>query len=609
MDANFKTKIFNKLTSKMKLKQITKLRCAVIFAMLIKTIFFIALLEEKEAKTLTWNNISFKFSIVYLAFIVIIFSFSYLLSLKKQLSFYIVFDVLYTILLIFDLWYFRANKDFLGLKNIFFTNTFNPMGQSLFRPELIDVIFIIDLALLINWSRKIHQANKEEKSKFKFILALAISILTIGISYFFINVEGMARWDERLFTYGWSALMSVRTPGPIGYHGFEAYETIEKLIYESMHKETPQVKEWLADNKEEITDNEFKGMLSGKNIIFLQLESFENFIINRKVNGKEITPFLNKLAKEGLYFDNIYEQNNGGNSIDCDLMVSASVLPLGETITAINHGEAVYPFALPRLLKSKGYLTITTHGEEPGEFNWTELHKNGFGVDKLWDISQYNYDEGVGYGISDRSFLSQLADKLKDVKQPFYILAPTLSSHGPYDIAQKYRELNLPEEIDKSYLGGYFESVHYTDKQIQMFFEKLDSEGLLDNTVVVIYGDHSGVHKYYNKDIQKLSYDGDWWKEYDHKIPLFIYSKGIRPKVFHAYGGQIDIMPTTAYLVGIEDYRYRDYVMGRILVNTNRNATVLKNNTIEGLAADEKEKLHLLSGYDIGSKLIKNGYK
>jgi phosphoglycerol transferase MdoB-like AlkP superfamily enzyme len=184
-----------------------------------------------------------------------------------------------------------------------------------------------------------------------------------------------------------------------------------------------------------------------------------------------------------------------------------------------------------------------------------------------------------------------------------------MSSHGPYNIAPKYRELNLPKEIDESYLGGYFESVHYTDKQLEMFFNKLNEEGILDNTMVVLYGDHTGVHKYYNDDIQNLSYDGDWWKEYDHKIPLIIYSKGIEHKLIEAPGGQIDIMPTTAYLLGVQDSKYKDYVMGRVLVNTNRNATIIKNNVIKGQVKDDKERDHLLEGYNIGSKIINNGYK
>ena len=157
------------------------------------------------------------------------------------------------------------------------------------------------------------------------------------------------------------------------------------------------VDNWIEENKEDIEPNEYAGVFKGKNVLFLQIESLENFVINKKTNGKEITPFLNKLTREGLYFNNIYQQNNAGNSIDCDFLVNTSVYPLGGiTITALNYGEKVYSNSLPRILKSEGYETITTHAEENDSFNWNELHKNCFGVDKLWDITKYDYDETVG---------------------------------------------------------------------------------------------------------------------------------------------------------------------------------------------------------------------
>lgn len=602
-----------KITKEMKyrymsLENISKLRLFVMLTLLIKSTLFLALLEIKGADKLVWKYVSFKYFLVQLAFFGILYSFGYLVSGKNQIRFYIILNVLYTLLLIADLWYFRVNRDFLGLKNIFFKGTFNPLGRSLLRPEPIDSIFCIDIILLITWIKAKHIRNTDRRNGIKFAAGISFSAAVIIVSYIWINVLGLANWDERLFKNGWTTLMSSKAPGPLGYHLFEAYSSIDKKLHIGDSKDKEEIKKWLEENKEQLPDNEYKGILEGKNIIFLQLESFENFVINRKTNGKEITPFLNKLTREGMYFNNIYEQNNAGNSIDCDFMVNTSILPLGNHITALNHGDLAFAKSLPRLLKDDGYYTVTTHAEEPCEFNWTELHKNSFGVDKLWDVNQYKYEETVGYGLSDRSFLSQLAEKAKALKSPFFIQAPTLSSHGPFNIAKKYRELNLPEKVDQSYLGGYFESAHYTDKQVEMFVKKLDDEGILDNTVVVIYGDHTGVHKYYDKDIQQLSYEGDWWKPYDHKIPLIIYAKGIQAKTFEASGGQIDILPTMAYMLGVEDSKYRDSIMGRVLVNTNRNATVIKGGNIVGEVQSEKEKEHLLKAYSIADKIIKDRY-
>lgn len=596
------------LKNKLLPNRMSKLRFIGILDMLIKTILFLTLLEVGSADKIKFKNISVRFSFIYLSFILLIYSFGYLLSKNKQIIFNVLLNITYSILMVADLWYFRVNRDFLGFKNIFFKGTFNPLGESLYQFKPIDVIFFIDIILIIAWIIIKKIRNEEKRDIGKFAFTIKYSIVMILLSYICLDILGLGGWDKKMLQKQWTTLMSVRGPGPIGYHAVEAIRTLGRATNDTSDEDSKQIQSWLDYNKENLEPNYYSGIAKGKNVVFLQIESLENFVINKEVNGKEISPFLNKLTKECLYFNNIYEQNNAGNSIDCDFMVNSSVFPLGDKITALNYGENTFVSSMPRILQSEGYTTISTHAEDVGEFNWTELHKNSFGADKLWDINKYVYEETVGYGLSDRSFLTQLSNKLSNESKPFFVQAPTLSNHGPFNISDKYRELGLPEEINKSYLGGYFESVRYTDKQIEMFFNQLEEKGLLDNTVIVIYGDHAGVHKYYNDEIKDLNYDGNWWKEYDHKIPLIIYSKGMEPKTIEASGGQVDILPTVSYILGVDKSKYIDTSMGRILVNTNRDATVIKGNEIKGNIMDPKEEKHLRQAYKIGEKIIKNNY-
>ncbi|WP_252214831.1 LTA synthase family protein [Clostridium sp. VAP41] len=588
--------------------KVSILKFFTVITMLIKSIIFIAILNIDTTDKILKKNISFKFTIIYLAFILFVYSFGYLFSKNRQTTFYIILNSLYTLLLIADLSYFRANRDLLGLKNILFENTFNPLQNSLMNLRPVDLIFIIDIILLLTWVIKGKIQNNNKRSLKKFFSTMIISIFMIIGSCICVDALQLGEFGDSIIFNQWTTLMEVKAPGPIGYHIVEGARSINKYFNDKPSSEDKkEIENWLTFNKEKIEDNEYKGLLKGKNVIFLQIESLENFVINQKTNGKEITPFLNKLASEGLYFNNFYEQNNAGNSIDCDFMINTSIYPLGNKITALNYGENVYPNSLPRILQKDGYFTISSHAELPNEFNWTELHKNSFGANELWTINDYVYEESVGYGLSDKSFLSQTADKLKDIKQPFFIQLPTLSNHGPFDLDEKYRQLNLPDEVNDSYLGGYFESVLYTDNQLEMFYNKLNESGLLDDTVLVIYGDHTGVHKYYNEDIQDIDYENNWWDEVDHKIPLIIYSKNMEHKIVNKTGGQIDILPTICYLLGIDDDSYRNSTMGRILVNTNRNAITIKGNHIMGNVKPSDEE-HVSKAYEIGEKIIKTNY-
>lgn len=591
---------------------IIELRFLFIIFLLIKSILFVTALDYSLSNLK--DNLSY--FAVYLIFIIFIYSFGYLFSKQKQVWFYLIIDFFFSLLLVFDFGYYRVNGDFLGLKNILFPNTYNPSGHSVFGFKITDFLVFLDSIILLIFSFVRHVKNTDKVNFKKFIISLSISACSFGIAlFYFVNIETSA-FGNKLTCGQRSALSTIENIGPINYEIIQDSKSVINYIKSktsiSVNKQS-EIDRWIKTNTEHLSDNELKGIAKGKNLIFLQVESLENFVINQSTNGQEITPFLNSLSKNSLYFDNIYEQNNGAHSIDCDFLVNTSIYPLGNRVSAIEYGQNIYPNSLPRILTAEGYETATAHAEKPGDFNWLEFHKNSLGVDKIWSILDFKNDEDIGYGLSDKSILTQFADKISDLKQPFFGQVYTLTSHGPFNIDKKYRELDIPSDIDSSYLGGYFQSLHYTDEQIKLFFDLLKEKNLLDNTVVVIYGDHTGVHKYYNDSIECLDYDGNWWKDYDRKIPLFIYSSNIEPNVISAPGGQIDVLPTVCYLLGINDSSYRNTSMGRNLVNTNINHTILKDTKtdttlIRGDVKNFNDERHLLDAYPRGSDIIKSNY-
>uniref|UniRef100_UPI00262377A8 sulfatase-like hydrolase/transferase n=1 Tax=Clostridium sp. TaxID=1506 RepID=UPI00262377A8 len=148
----------------------------------------------------------------------------------------------------------------------------------------------------------------------------------------------------------------------------------------------------------------------------------------------------------------------------------------------------------------------------------------------------------------------------------------------------------------------------YTDEAINEFLLELDKNNLLDNTVIMIYGDHTGVHKFYEDELSSVNLEGDWWKINDNKIPYIIYNKILNEEINSTAGGQVDFLPTISYLLGIDRSDFDNTSMGRILVNTNRNSTILNNGEIIGENISTEEKSHLENTFKIADNIIKGNY-
>ncbi|XZH20492.1 LTA synthase family protein [Clostridium perfringens] len=583
-------------------------------------IFLVVVLQVKSMMLLsmlrTPGSASMNFGIMYftppaiwahIAIVTLIASFVYLFKGKGRMWAAIVIDILVTILFIADIWYYRVNGTFLSIRHIIEPGIFNPIGKSLFNFKPIDLLFLLDFVILFLVYKFTGLKNVKYKSSLKtrliaFISVFGISAIVIGFGHYYLDIAKKS--DKVLFRIAWAPFQTFSDISPLGYHGYDIYYyTNKEMTLTDAQKN--EIKTWFDENKEDLPDNKYKGMFEGKNLIAIQVESLENFVIGQKVYGQEITPNINKLLKNSLYFDNIKEQNNSGISSDCDLMVNTSMLPVRNGSTFFGYPWTEYN-TLQDLLNSKGYNTISTHPEVPGNWNWAEAHKS-FKADKIWDASQFDQSEVIGLGMSDESYLKQIGDKLKNEKQPFYTFLVTLTSHGPFEVPEDKQYLNLPQDLNENMLGAYFQSVRYTDEAIGKFINQLKEEGLLENTVIMLYGDHCGVHKFYEDDIKDSPLEGDWWKDNEKEIPFIIYNPSIQGETISKEGGQIDFLPTIAYLLGFNRDAFDSTAMGRVLVNTNRNAIILNDGKIVGNPTP-KEKAHLEKSFNIADMVIQGNY-
>lgn len=585
-------------------------------------ILMVLILQAKSMLLLsmlrTTNSSSINFSTMYfgvpaigahLVIITLILSIMFLFKYKGKMWTALIIDAIITLLFMADIWYYRNNGTFLSIRHLLHPEIFNPIGKNLINFRPVDLLFVIDFIVFFilfkfDKLRKYNDNSRLSLRILKTVIVFSLSALIIFISHYIIDIKGTIP-GQSFLRLSWAPFQTFSDMSPLGYHGFDLKYFVGRNK-ELSDSDINDVQSWINNNKEDIPDNEYFGMLKGKNLIAIQVESLENFVINKKVYGQEITPTLNKLLSGSLYFDNIYEQNNSGTSSDCDLMVNTSIFPIRATSTFPTYPWTKYN-SLQNILNNEGYTTISTHAELPGSWNWAEPHKS-FGADKLWDINEFNIDEVIGPGLSDESYLKQIADKIKSENQPFYTFIATLTSHGPFEMPEDKKLLDLPKELDDNMLGGYFQSVRYADEAIKLFIDELEKNGQLDNTVIMIYGDHGGVHKFYEEEIKDAPLNENWWQENDKKIPFIIYNKDLKATTISKAGGQVDFLPTISYLLGVKRSKFDNTSMGRVLVNTNRNATILNNGDIIGTPKDSNEENHLKDVFKIADDIIEGNY-
>lgn len=545
--------------------------------------------------------------IFYFGFILIFLSFAFLFKNRARMIYYMVLNALVSIILLVDLWYFRGFNTMPTIFVLQQTSNLDNMSSSILSLiKLWDLVFVFDIIvvlLVLFFKKNLYREIPRNIAAWVVSLVVSLTLLVsiIPVRNMIIGQEG----TQDVFNIFDSSETSYNI-SPLGYHIYNTYTTWkDSRPVHLTDEQKKEIDDWFEAKKEFLPDNEYKGMFKGKNLIILQFESLEKFVINQKINNQEITPVINKLIKNSLYFPNFYQQINDGSSSDSDLMVNTAIYPLRQGSTFFRYPYNSYN-SLPLLLEAEGYTTLAAHSDKGSFWNWMPA-LTSFGFNKCVDFSNFELDECFGMGLSDGSYLRQVSGMVKELKQPFYSFIVTLTSHMPFIMPEEFSYLDLDADFNKTYLGGYFQSIHYTDKQVGMFLELLEKDNLLSNSVIVLYGDHEGVHRFYNEDVQKIQPAEDWWKENNRHIPLLIYSPGLEGREINTIGGQVDVLPTLSYLFGVDEKQYENTAIGRNLLKTQKNFAVLADKKFVG-EGTESEKEHAIKGLDIADLLIKSNY-
>lgn len=539
---------------------------------------------------------------LYAAFVLFFLSFAFLCKNRFHIWYLIGINAVVSVFLLVDLWYVRACNTLPSahlLQQL--VNLNNLWGSILLLMRRIDLIFVVDVVvatLLAFWFRRGYRSTRVKRPLFLLTIVPSLLVLLyipIGSHYF-------GKKDELALFQLFDPLISCYNLSPIGYHVLDAWLYVKDgLPVQLSEKRRQEIRQWFVQKEEQLPDNGYKAVARNKNLIVIQVESLENFVLNRSFAGQEITPNLNRLLSGGLYFPNLFEQVNEGVTSDAEFMVNTSVYPLRKGSTFFRYPGNFYK-SLPLLLRQRGYTSLALHGDKGSYWNWAQALK-AVGFNRTIDRSVLKNDETIGMGISDGSFFGQTASLLSATRSPFYAFLVTLSSHAPYNLPQKYRELRLEKAFDQSTIGGYLQSIHYTDKQIGQFLDQLKKAGVLSNSIVAVYGDHEGIHKYVHE--QTKAYPE---LTNGKRVPLIISGGDVKPAIISTFGGHIDIFPTLAYLLGVEEEAYRRSVMGRNLLKTNKSYAILSDGTYLGKTTSGPDIRLYKNALRIADDIIKSDY-
>lgn len=485
------------------------------------------------------------------ATLAIIMSFYFIIMRLTHLNPVIFLKLLYTVVCIFlflDRVYFSYLHKMPSFAAAKMANQLTDIPGMLLQLITIDhAVYIIDLPLwlLFNIDFKEYSFSKLAiKGAADRVIRYAQRFTAVFVALCIVFVGGTLLRDDFQLSYLKNEIITYHTSDALNLiFGKSAGSNIDALKYVSASAGTEKA-------------SPYYGIASGRNVITIQVEALQSFVIGLIYNGQEVTPNLNALiAGESFYFSNYYYQVGGGNTADAEFTVNNSLYaPLNEAAYVKYEQNDFY--GMPKLLKDNGYSgAYAFHGYKGDFWNREKAYVNQ-GFDNFTSEKDFNITESFNMGLSDAQFFEQSIKRLVTYEQPFYAFMITLSSHYPYVIPENLRELAILPEDAGTLASDYLQAIHYLDASLGLFINDLKAAGLYENSIISIYGDHYAIpssdapsyrmmsrilgHPYYEEDI--------------FKVPFIVNIPGSDiNETIETIGGHVDNLPTMLYLLGIEN--------------------------------------------------------
>ncbi len=593
-----------KLLNKFKINSKTYLKTNVLFISYV----ILSLLNSTLLRFFTVKNyFAIKPIIADLSVILLVGALGYFIKPKNQFKYFFTWNIIFTTACIVNSLYYTNYLSYASFSllatSLQIVDVADAVTENIL--EIKDFFYLLSPILLFIIHKSLKRKDYYEKvSKIEVGKIRALNTLVVGLIMLGFFISMLTAVDISRLNKQWNREYVVMQFGIYTYQINDAIASLKPQIsplfgYDDAAKE---FREYYDKNTREKSNNDYTNIFKGKNLLMIHAESIQQFLIDKKINGVEVTPNLNKLSKEGLYFSNFYAQESVGTSSDSEFTLNTSLMPASSGTVFVSYWDREY-VSTPKLLKEKGYYTFSMHGNNPSFWNRNNMHKK-LGYDRFYAYEDdFDIDETIGLGLSDKSFFRQVVPKIKEITEEntnFYGTLIMLTNHTPwndiegktdFDVDWKYKN-EQGEEVSAPYLegttlGNYIKSVHYADEALGQLINDMDAAGLLEDTVIVIYGDHDAKIKkseyvrYYNydpytetiKDKNDPDYvDVDFYSyELNRKVPLIVWSKTNKLKTeVKEVMGMYDIMPT---LGNMFDF-YNPYALGHDIFSINENVVV-----------------------------------
>ncbi|MFE4133098.1 LTA synthase family protein [Peribacillus sp. YIM B13482] len=492
------------------------------------------------------------------SFLLLTLSVNIFLKEKRRTAYLLIMSFFITLVLFANLVFFRFFNDFLTIPVLFQTSNMSDLGSSVHELiNLSDLLYFADiifLMLLVKYKPKIFHDRSYNPEDRKFLV-----LMTLGVTFFNLALAEAER--PELLTRTFDREILVKNIGTYHYHLYDAILQTKSSAQRALAdgSELAEIENYIRSNQKAVNDDLY-GLAKGKNVILVSLESTQSFVINKTVNGEEITPFLNEFIKESYYFNNFYHQTGQGKTSDSEFIIENSLYPLGRGAVFFTHSQNEYK-AIPEILTEKGYYTASLHANNKSFWN-RDMMYDSLGYQRFYDSDEYKVSErnSINWGLNDKSFFKQSIAHLKGMPEPFYAKFITLTNHFPFTLNEADRSLE-PYDSNSKTLNRYFPTVRYTDEALERFIGDLKRDGIYENSIIVLYGDHYGISENHNSAMsQFLGKEITPFESIQlQRVPLIIHVPGQKGKTISTVSGQIDVRPTLLHLLGVENDDYIEF--------------------------------------------------